>query len=73
MNHTIPDEYIFNSALYQDIENKAHDAFGVISSETLARTIMTLQASEQNSIVVDLYGQILHKLTPENLQRSNIA
>ena len=73
MNHTIPDEYIFNSALYQDIENKAHDAFGVISSETLARTIMTLQASEQNSIVVDLYGQILHKLTPETLQRSNIA
>ncbi|ELN2735783.1 hypothetical protein [Pluralibacter gergoviae] len=63
MMHTIPEEFILHSALYKNIEMKAYQTFGVISSETLASTIINFQAREQNSIVSDLYSQILRKVT----------
>lgn len=63
MSHTIPDEFILHSALYKNIEQSAFQTFGIISRETLASTIINFQAREQNSIIADLYSQILSKVS----------
>ena len=63
MSHTIPDEFILHSALYKNIEQNAIQTFGIISRETLASTIINFQAREQNSIIADLYSQILSKVS----------
>lgn len=65
MANSIPENYIFQCALYKDVERKVMLKLGYVSDDALVQALSTQLRNEKNAILTDLYMQIMSHLQPD--------
>lgn len=63
MKNAIPDKYIFSCELFRNVERSAMADFGSSDIDVIKTVIIKKMAKERNTILFDLYQQILIKVT----------
>lgn len=63
MKNAIPDKYIFSCELFRNVERSAIADFGSSDIDVIKVVIIKKMAKERNTILFDLYQQILIKIT----------
>lgn len=67
MKNAIPDKYIFSCELFRNVERSAMADFGSNDTSTIKSVIIRKMAEERNTILFDLYQQILIKVTQRDI------
>lgn len=62
MLNMIPDHYLFNSALYKNIERNVMAFTGVVDDDLMISALTSQQRKEENPILCDIYTQIITHL-----------
>lgn len=63
MTNSIPESYLFKCELFQNIERIAIEDYGRVNPEILEMILMRKINAEHNSILIDLYRQMLERIT----------
>lgn len=67
MKNAIPDKYIFSCELFRNVERSAIADFGSSDIDGIKVVIIKKMAKERNTILFDLYQQILIKVTQHDV------
>ncbi|MDT8701353.1 hypothetical protein [Kluyvera ascorbata] len=67
MRNAIPDKYIFSCELFRNVERSAIADFGSSDIDGIKAVIIKKMAKERNTILFDLYQQILIKVTQHDV------
>ena len=67
MKNAIPDKYIFSCELFRNVERIAIADFGSSDIDGIKVVIIKKMAKERNTILFDLYQQILIKVTQHDV------
>lgn len=67
MRNGIPDKYIFSCELFRNVERIAIADFGSSDIDGIKAVIIKKMAKERNTILFDLYQQILIKVTQHDV------
>ncbi|HDG1663003.1 TPA: hypothetical protein PFE08_003799 [Kluyvera ascorbata] len=67
MRNAIPDKYIFSCELFRNVERIAIADFGSSDIDGIKVVIIKKMAKERNTILFDLYQQILIKVTQHDV------
>ncbi|BBV66229.1 hypothetical protein ACXNAL_20525 [Kluyvera ascorbata] len=67
MRNAIPDKYIFSCELFRNVERIAIADFGSSDIDGIKAVIIKKMAKERNTILFDLYQQILIKVTQHDV------
>ena len=62
MINSIPENYIFQCALYKNLERNVMLKMGYVSDDVLVQALSAQLKNEKNVILTDLYSQILAHL-----------
>ncbi|HEP1897114.1 hypothetical protein ACXNAM_06890 [Kluyvera cryocrescens] len=66
MKNSIPDQFLFECELYKNIERRAIKHYGDASQDALEFLVKSEIKTESNSILLDLYRQMLVQLKQAN-------
>jgi hypothetical protein len=69
MKNSIPDQYVFSCELFRSVERSAVASYGVSSPDTVEAVIVRKMARESNTILCDLYQQILERMRRPHVMR----
>ena len=64
MINSIPENYIFQCALYKTLERNVMLKMGYVSDDILVQALSVQLKNEKNAILTDLYMQIMRHLQP---------
>ena len=67
MKNAIPDKYIFSCELFRNVERSAMADFGYSDTDVIKAVIIKEMAKERNTMLFDLYQQILIKATQHDV------
>ncbi|MBY6247518.1 hypothetical protein [Citrobacter werkmanii] len=64
MINSIPGNYIFQCALYKNLERNVMLKMGYVSDDVLVQALSAQLKNEKNAILTDLYKQIMSHFQP---------